>query len=157
MAQSAVECGMSVTLVELAWVAGFLEGEGCFSATKLKHPRIDAPQVQREPLERLASILGCGVIYERPAKGRAQRQYQWIAQGKNAVGVMMTVYTWMSPKRKAEIQRALVAWRSVKPHARYRTHCKFGHAYTYVETEKRRRCWPCHTEANRRYLARISA
>lgn len=146
---------MSVTISELAWAAGFMEGEGYFGSAKLGCPVVSAVQVQKEPLQRLEKILGCGSIYWRqPKLKNAQPQHTWLAQGKYAAGVMMTLYSWLSPKRKTEVRKALDFWRSVRAAPIYQTHCRYGHPYTYSFKEGRRRCKPCHNDASRRYMAR---
>lgn len=57
---------MSISLVQLGWAAGFLEGEGSF--TNGGSPCVSAGQVQREPLERLSALFG-GRISQRAPKG----------------------------------------------------------------------------------------
>lgn len=55
-----------VSTLQLAWAAGFIEGEGSFSNT------VTAAQVQKEPIERLHALFG-GRIYQRQNK-RLQHQ-----------------------------------------------------------------------------------
>ena len=95
----------AVSTVQLAWVAGFLEGEGCFSLAG-KTPTCSANQVQQEPLLRLSQIFG-GRLTLVPRRGRAQPIWSWRIVGQRAVEVMLTLWTFMSPKRRSEIERAV--------------------------------------------------
>jgi len=47
-----------IRTLDIAWVAGFLEGEGNFHADELRSVSISASQVQRAPLERLQALFG---------------------------------------------------------------------------------------------------
>lgn len=97
------------TTRELAWAAGFLEGEGSFN---LKCSRVGAPQVEREPLERLHRLFG-GRICPKPVGAarrlgiRAQDAWYWYVNGPRARGVMLTLYTLLSTKRRAQIRASL--------------------------------------------------
>ena len=94
-------------LRDLAWAAGFLEGEGSFSKGS---NRVSASQCQREPLDRLAEMFG-GTVRER--KDRTERPWhqqqihQWDVSGSRARGVMMTIYLFMSPRRRSQIRASL--------------------------------------------------
>jgi hypothetical protein len=60
---------------------------------------VSAVQKQREPLERLRAMFG-GTIRSRPI-------HQWRASGKRALGVMLTLFVLMSPRRQGQIKEAL--------------------------------------------------
>lgn len=88
----------------LAWAAGFLEGEGCFLSS-----RVHAPQVNREPLERLTRLFGGGIYLTRPKVRRWNECFRWHVSGTRARGVMMTLYALMSARRQAQIRKALTS------------------------------------------------
>lgn len=96
---------------DIAWAAGFYEGEGsCNFATYSQH--VIVSQVEREPLDRLRRLFG-GTIRARP--GHDYRSYKsrptntWAIHGPRARGFLMTIYTLLSAKRKAQIQKVLHA------------------------------------------------
>lgn len=92
----------SPTKVDLAWAAGFLEGEGYFGKA------LRAAQVQREPLERLLAIFGGSIAYYPPdGKPNHQGHFRWSACGARARGIMMTLFLFMSPRRQEQITLAL--------------------------------------------------
>jgi hypothetical protein len=70
---------------ELAWAAGFFDGEGCFSYTNAgRFPMIRIGQTEREPLDRFHTVVGeLGKVYgpynlQRP--GRLSKKPQWAFQ-----------------------------------------------------------------------------
>jgi hypothetical protein len=112
---------------------------------------ITAPQVQREPLDRLHAAFG-GSIYlrHRAASSRSKPIYTWSLSGPTAVGLMMTLYTMMSPSRRTQIRTALDEWRTrpgTGANNRAKTACPRGHPYDttwLVKGEPRRRCSICY-------------
>lgn len=98
------------TIREIAWAAGFIEGEGGFKALGSAHSTVvNADQVQREPLERLQHYFG-GTIYEKKwaSMGHARSPaFRWQICGARARGFMLTIYPFMSPKRKTQLVRSL--------------------------------------------------
>jgi len=131
-----------VSTADIHWVAGFLEGEGSFTASHNVHGTavtISAPQVQREPLERLQRIMG-GHIYRR-----GSGIHLWnLTRGAVVVGWMMTLFSLMSSKRQTQIKTALDVWQEV-PSTRYQ--CRRGHhrtmLTTYIAANGTRRCRTC--------------
>lgn len=117
---------MIVTALDVAWAAGFLEGEACFSKSKTTI-NIQCSQVQREPLERLQRIFG-GKIYDC-GKNRPKPYGTWSLYGNAAAGVMMTVLGLMSPRRTSQIVAALDFWKRPLNRSQDRTHCPRGHEY----------------------------
>jgi len=80
---------------ELAWAAGFFDGEGCVSvsrtlATAEPVIQLSVSQVQREPLDRFAAAVGVGKVYgpyTKKSKPRAKPCYQWSITGSDADAV----------------------------------------------------------------------
>lgn len=84
------------TNMEIAWAAGFLEGDGTFT-----RKRVSGYQKTTEPLERLQTIFG-GTLREY------QRGYwEWFATGARARGVMLTLYTFLSERRRKQLLPAI--------------------------------------------------
>ena len=136
-----------VSTVTLAWIAGFLEGEGSFSGSDSGGQiTVSAVQVQREPLERLQIALGGALKPYTNNHGRLY--YRWTMNGSHAVGVAFTLYTFMSPRRREQIRKMLAVWRR-RPgkNNRLTTQCPRGHVYTPDTTYlngRRRHCCECY-------------
>lgn len=129
---------MTSTL-DIAWAAGFLEGEGSFVPSSC---RVSAVQKQREPLERLRRIFGGHIITQRKRDGR-ELGY-WYLGSHPGAAVMMTLYPLMSPRRREQIRHALAHWRTLKVSERFRVACPRGHAYVKRNAFGSRVCRECH-------------
>ena len=137
---------MSVATQSITWAAGFLEGEGHFAFYGTT-PQIQASQVQLDPLRKLHALFHGHVRgpYQHQNKKHSP-YYEWELAGAKAVGLMMTLYTFMSPIRQTQIKKALFEWRSRLPDYQYRTHCPKGHKYTDKRDKLgKRRCQICNT------------
>ena len=98
----------SPTPRELEWAAGFLEGEGCFSGSR---SLISASQSSREPLDRLQGLFGGSIgqyAYTSSwRKGGKKAYWLWTVTGSRARGVMMTLYSLLTIRRKEQIRQSL--------------------------------------------------
>ena len=133
---------MPITSIEIGWVAGFLEGEGCFRSegSAGKTPRIDATQVEYSPIARLIDLFGGHSWLEERQKPFHQPAYKWYLRGPMSIQVMMTIYPLMSPKRKKEIERCIKNWRDAKGRSLPpRTTCNNGHDLRAVPVIQLRR------------------
>jgi len=92
------------TVRDLEWAAGFLDGEGCFGINNSNSERVSATQDSPQLLRRLQLLFGGTVS---PAHRKPKSSNQWTVYGTRARGVMLTLYTLLSDKRKAEIAQAL--------------------------------------------------
>lgn len=105
--------------IELAWCAGFLDGEGYFGSSREsggKHKfrfRISCAQVHEEPLERLARTLG-GKVYGPygPYSGNRQAHYQWMVFGEEAASVVDTLKPYLCSIKIEQAQLAMEKWRA---------------------------------------------
>lgn len=148
---------MTSTL-DIAWAAGFIEGDGCFSSIN-RNPAITAIQVQREPLERLHRIFGgrLGTYQRKIVKGNLY--HRWQISGYKAAAIQMTLYVLMSPWRQEQIQRALAKWKlPAMNHNASKNRCSQGHEFsesnTYRYPDGRRGCRACQDKNRRAYVAR---
>ena len=99
------------TLRDLAWAAGFIEGEGCIIRTckvGLGSEKINAVQKTPEPLERLQAMFG-GAIKPKPGGAFKPESpcFVWEACGPRARGIMLTLYPMMTARRQEQIRKAL--------------------------------------------------
>ena len=105
--EKAALASYSPTAKDLAWAAGFIEGEGTMDWDRGRG-RIAANQVTREPLEWLLSMFG-GHIYSRmPTEGIGKKRvYNWIATGPRARGIMFSLFSFLTERRREQIKSAL--------------------------------------------------
>jgi hypothetical protein len=108
---------MALSMKDLHWAAGFLEGEGSFCTTRGKRPdgrlraawdvKMDAGQNCVETLLRLQNIFG-GYVYPKTKTCVSK----WHLNGRTAVGAMMTLWTLMSKRRRKQIEQTIERWKS---------------------------------------------
>lgn len=106
---------------EVAWAAGFYEGEGCIHFDG-KNLNMTLSQCNREPLDRYYEIMGCGKIYGPYTKRRVQPIYTWKVSGRSAVEAIGRLSEWLSKRRTEQAQTAIEAYerRPKKPPRRTR-------------------------------------
>lgn len=95
------------TTADIAWAAGFLEGEGHFGLNHRKLGRsasnvVRVTQKQLQPLFRLQRFFGGSV-----KQARSDGYGEWRTYGARARGVMLTVFTFMSDNKKRDIVKSM--------------------------------------------------
>lgn len=94
-------------LDKISWAAGFLEGEGLFACYK-NGIRVEAKQVNKEPLLRLQGIFGGSIkLVTRPEGSMSQDIWIWRACGDTARLTMHFCRPFMSELRGRQIDEAL--------------------------------------------------
>lgn len=113
-----------LTTAEIAWTAGFLEGEGSFysgyaAGDNTVASQVSAGQRQREPLTRLQAMFGGSICCRK--SGKSAGMYAWKVTGQRARGLAMTLYPLLSPRRRAQVRAMLTSWRVHTTSARRRS------------------------------------
>lgn len=124
-----------ISIKELYWIAGFLEGEGSFCRCG-NTIRVSAGQVQREPLDRLYSLVGGYIHPRKPNLSRPNQQafWAWYLDSVSSAALMMTLYPLMSPKRQEEIISTLNWWKATRRIRKVNdTFCTRGHDMRIAE------------------------
>lgn len=87
------------TMQAIAWAAGIFEGEGSTD----KHGTVAI--VQKDPwiLHRLCSLFG-GEVKPYKWKPQAKLYYHWRLHGGRARGFLLTIFTYLSPRRHEQIK-----------------------------------------------------
>ena len=97
--------------IELAWCAGFFDGEGTTSFLKKDSwigPRVSVPQNNILPLQRFAKAVGCGKIYEHTTR---KGMFQWTCQRKDDVAnVLNQLWPYLCEQKK---EQALEVYKKV--------------------------------------------
>ena len=106
--KSTLKSTLRPTLQDIAWAAGFLEGEGSFQRKGGGNLSItvSAVQVNKEPVQRMVDLFGGSLkMYRRPLP--SADIWRWDANGARGRGVAMTLYPFLSAKRQAQVRHAL--------------------------------------------------
>lgn len=154
-----------IAVKDIAWAAGFIEGEGSFGHVSTACVR--AAQVQREPLERLQKMFGGNIRLQKrnrtnPRNANSADIWNWYIYGRRAASVIMTILPLLSARRFEQAVAALNTWKRGIGSAKLRsmqTHCKNGHEFSVENTKitksGHRQCRECHrADSKRRYMER---
>lgn len=97
---------------ELAWAAGFFDGEGCTTAHVVRRPQynkvyrslaLEVVQKDRRPLDRFAQALGLGKIY---GPYRSQREmHLWRARAADAEAALALLWPFLSEPKREQAER----------------------------------------------------
>ena len=103
-----------IKMTDLHWAAGFLDGEGCFHLTKNGlNPHIHATQKDTWALEKLQKLFG-GQIYSFKNRGLSDRtMFVWMLTSRRSIGLMLTLYSLVSPYRRGQIEHCVRRWKDV--------------------------------------------
>ncbi len=95
-------------LNDLYWLAGLLEGEGCFCY--YASPGIQLVMTDRDVVERAAALLDRHVRgpYQQP--GNRKATYHTDLWGENAIGWMKKLKPLMGARRTSKIEEILSRW-----------------------------------------------
>lgn len=103
---------MTIDLIDIAWAAGFIEGDGHIGwhdyKNKHGYPVITADQVNLEPLHKLHRIFG-GKLYG-PYKTYRQPRGRWEVAGQKSIGIMFTLWSFLSREKQAQVKFAVRNW-----------------------------------------------
>lgn len=103
--------------LQIAWLAGILEGEGSFSNMR-GSPTIQVSMTDRDIIERIALITDSTVRFAGKPRGKTisgedyRLVYRCVLNGVKAIQWMMTLYSLMGERRRDSIKKTLSIWTS---------------------------------------------
>ena len=100
---------MSKTVREIERLAGLLEGEGHFRWDR--RPEISVQMNDRDVIEWAGKVLGAKRVLGPYRYGKRSPNYIVKVYGVLAAGWMMTLYSLLGLRRKAQIRKALARWK----------------------------------------------
>lgn len=102
---------------EIAWAAGVLEGEGCFTLvrnSKAKGGRSAKIVLQMNDLDVITNVRKVfdlkGKIYRRPPRGNSKESWTWtVYRASDVKEILWYVLPWLGKRRK-EKAKELLDW-----------------------------------------------
>lgn len=98
--------------VDIAWAAGLIEGEGCFTwHSDGRHPYFLMDMTDKDVLVKFQTIFPDTNLrgpYAHKNKPQHKPRYRVDAFGPKALHVMQTVYSYMGDRRKAKMDEFLI-------------------------------------------------
>ncbi len=112
---------MTIEEKDLAWAAGFFDGEGYITISRRNHRgytghylRVGINHVAREPLDKFVELFGGKLEYTDKVVGNRKPRYRWIASTSRAAEVLVLLQPYIINKGR-EISLALQFQNSINP------------------------------------------
>jgi len=98
-----------ITREELIWLAGWLEGEGCFCKDSTGRLSVSGTSTDYDTIVRVSRLLQCHITTSNPADEKHKRK--WTAQltGDRARVWMLRLLPLMMSRRQERIKECLLA------------------------------------------------
>ena len=90
--------------VDIAWAAGFFDGEGCVRFRNNKCQFIKWSQKEVEALSRLKRLFGIGSIRKSTSANRSTYLHEYFLFGRDAVIVLALMLPYLTVKREKAIE-----------------------------------------------------
>ena len=100
---------MAIKTIDIAWLAGLLEGEGCFLVIRGKYPAIAVGMTDEDIIRRVAVMLKTEVSH-------SGNMYTTQISGFCAIPWMMTLYTLLGKRRREKIAKMIQLWKNTTQH-----------------------------------------
>ena len=113
-----------LSTLDIAWIAGLLEGEGCFtnSSQSPHRPKIQLCMTDSDVVVRAAKLLKCHKVTEQKNLTKKNKKiYRATLYGRRAASWMMTLYPLMGERRQKRIEELLTLWKEAKKNYPERT------------------------------------
>jgi hypothetical protein len=104
------------TREELAWAAGFFDGEGCFGSSpaaptkngvRRRYLRASLSQKYEPLVIKFCDVVGVGTINFYHARATSSQAFVWRCTSKNALTVAALLWPWLGEQKKADLKRGL--------------------------------------------------
>ena len=91
--------------LDLHWLAGLLEGEGCFSLNSANGPYVKLAMTDREPVERAALLMGSeSYVAARKTLAGKPVYITELSGAKRVRELISKLHPLMSPRRRKQIE-----------------------------------------------------
>lgn len=101
-----------MSIKDIAWLAGLLEGEGyfCISGRKSIRLMIAIRMTDLDIIRKVSKLFNCQIQFKRKASSKWKAVYCAEAYGDKAISWAMTIYSLMGDRRKAKIREMIKIW-----------------------------------------------
>ncbi len=99
-----------ISVKEVAWLAGIVEGEGCFQFNR-NTPSIKVVMTDKDIIERVCSLFQCNLVYGGK-RGNHKPIFIAHVSSYKAAQWMMTILPFMGERRFDKIKNVLQLWKT---------------------------------------------
>ena len=106
----------AVTVKEIGWVAGLVEGEGTIRLARSGvndrlYPWVDVTMTDRDIVLRLRNLFATNCFYSySPAKPRKTR-FRTMVSGANAIAWLFTIFSFLGERRRKQATKVIKYWK----------------------------------------------
>lgn len=102
-----------LSIRNIDWLSGLLEGEGCFTLNKEFNPAIQLTMTDYDIVKKAHSILKCTCkISNFTNEFGDKTKYSIYLFGNKAIGWMFTLYPLMGQRRQEKIKEIISIWKN---------------------------------------------
>jgi len=113
-----------IKTIDIAWLAGLVEGEGSFLFNTSDSPGIAIQMSDRDIVARVAAMFNRNVTGPyKPRYEGSKESWSCRCHGKDAIAWMMTLYPLMGERRQEKIRDILYRWKTYVPPKRMNKFC----------------------------------
>lgn len=111
-----------MTVEQLAWFAGVVDGEGCFRISEKRFDPIFAIKMNHLPtIKKLRRLAGGGHLYRNLPRENSKTSWTWRLNGRAATSIVLQLIPFLyTKKREARLFLKALRWlgKPVKPRER---------------------------------------
>lgn len=93
--------------IEIAWLAGLLEGEGSFVASKNYPVCVSLCMTDKDVVETVATWWNVSISEPKKQRTWHKQSYRCMIRGKHAIECMTKIYSLMGDRRTKQIDKAI--------------------------------------------------
>lgn len=102
-----------ISVKSIAWLAGILEGEGCFQLSgEGKSPKITLEMTDEDVVAKVSKMFKQKYNFT-PSKDGYKSKYRVVICGSKAVEWMFTLYSLMGNRRQSKILELIKGWKTI--------------------------------------------
>lgn len=125
--------GINRKIDNINWVAGILEGEGCFMIGKSGRLTVNLTMTDLDVVEKFHKIVGFGNIYKEALRDNRKQAYTWRVGNRREVRAFIEILQpYMGERRSSKIQNMLDWFDSHPPLRQEKGNLKHGTRSKYA-------------------------
>lgn len=132
------------SIKDIYWLAGILEGEGCFSARENGYPTISIEMQDKDIVDRVSKLFNTNSSSVSGRHAGYKVTYITSIRGDKAIGWMFTLFPVLGTRRRTRIKEIVHNWKNRDLYKK--TYCPNGHEYPIdhkLDYNGHRRCKEC--------------
>ena len=132
-----------MTELEMAWLSGIFEGEGCIAWQKKNSVYLSISMTDKDVIEKVAKITNMGNVYHRSFEHKKDAWVWGVARKSDVVYLLEQMFPFLGERRSLRAAESIVRLDAVRDEG----FCKQGHPlnseHLYISPKGTRMCRTC--------------